>query len=108
MEAGWSPQQRPFDRLSSPPRPACRTRLDQGVRAILCSRPGPRSGRHERLLTWFPECHVVAYGHTHAPEVTKVGTVWIVNPEARPKRRRASGHTMAVLRGAEPVLVKLR
>jgi uncharacterized protein len=67
---------------------------------------GPRSGRHERLLAWFSECHLVAYGHTHLPEVTKVGTVWIVNPGSPTERRRAAGHTMAVLRRGQPVLVE--
>lgn len=78
------------------------------LRIGLVHDPGPRSGRHERLLAWFPECHLVAYGHTHLPEVTKVGTVWIVNPGSPTERRRAPGHTMAVLRRGQPVLVELR
>jgi uncharacterized protein len=79
----------------------------EGLRIGLVHDPGPRSGRYERLLAWFPECDVVAYGHTHVPEVTKVGTVWVVNPGSPTERRRAAGHTMAVLRGEEPLLVEL-
>jgi uncharacterized protein len=77
-----------------------------GLRIGVVHDPGPRSGRHERLLAWFPERHVVAYGHSHVPEVTRVGSVWIVNPGS-PTERRAPGHTIAVLRGGEPVLVEL-
>jgi uncharacterized protein len=79
----------------------------EGLRIGLVHDPGPRPGRHARLLAWFPECHVVAYGHTHVPEATRMRNVWIVNPGSPTERRRAPSHTMAVLRGGEPVLVEL-
>jgi putative phosphoesterase len=65
------------------------------------------AGRHERLLDAFPECDVIAYGHTHLPEVAKVGETWILNPGSPTERRRAPEHTMIVLEGEEPALVTI-
>jgi uncharacterized protein len=79
----------------------------EGLRVGLVHDPGPGAGRHERLLGWFPECDIVAYGHTHLPELTKVGKVWLVNPGSPTERRRAPEHSMALVRGREPVLVPL-
>ena len=42
--------------------------------------PGPAAGRRERLAARFPGCDAVVYGHTHVPEVERVGGVWILNP----------------------------
>jgi predicted phosphodiesterase len=58
---------------------------------------GPRAGREERLVQRFPGCEAVVYGHTHLPQVTRVGEVWILNPGSPTERRRAPSHTMIVL-----------
>jgi hypothetical protein len=79
----------------------------EGLRIGLVHDPGPPQGRHDRLVEWFPGCHVVAYGHTHLPEVTRHGAVWIVNPGSPTDRRRAPGHSLAVLVGGEPRLIAL-
>lgn len=79
----------------------------EGVRIGLVHDPGPPQGRHDRLVAWFPGCHVVAYGHTHLPEVTRHGAVWIVNPGSPTERRRAPGHSLAVLVDGEPRLIAL-
>jgi uncharacterized protein len=79
----------------------------EGLRIGLVHDPGPAQGRHERLVDWFPGCDVVAYGHTHLPEVTRHGDVWIVNPGSPTERRRAPGHSLAVLVDGEPRLVAL-
>jgi predicted phosphodiesterase len=50
---------------------------------------------------------VIAYGHTHLPEVAKVGETWVLNPGSPTERRRAPEHTMIVLEGEEPALVTL-
>ena len=63
---------------------------------------------HERLCELFPGCDVVAYGHSHMPEVSRAAGVWIVNPGSPTERRRAPGHTMVVIRDGEPELVALR
>jgi putative phosphoesterase len=68
---------------------------------------GSAPGRHERLADWFPGCDIVAYGHTHVPEIARHGGLWIVNPGSPTERRRAPGHTMAVVRDGEPLLVRL-
>jgi putative phosphoesterase len=67
---------------------------------------GPAS-RHERLQALFPTCDVIAYGHTHVPEVSRVGETWILNPGSPTERRRAPEHTMIVLEGGEPTLVRI-
>lgn len=79
----------------------------EGLRIGLVHDPGPAPGRHERLRSWFPGCGVVVYGHTHLPEVSRVGEVWIVNPGSPTERRRAPGHTLAVVRNGHPELVQL-
>jgi putative phosphoesterase len=79
----------------------------EGLRIGLVHDPGPAQGRHERLVEWFPRCHVVAYGHTHRPEVTRHGETWIVNPGSPTERRRAPGRSLAVLVDGEPRLIAL-
>jgi uncharacterized protein len=79
----------------------------EGVRIGLVHDAGPGSRRHERLLRWFPDCDIIAYGHTHLPELSRVGRAWIVNPGSPTERRRAPHHTMAVVTKGEPTLVEL-
>jgi putative phosphoesterase len=78
-----------------------------GVRIGLVHDAGPRPGRHERLRAWFPACGLVAYGHTHLPELARAGETWIVNPGSPTERRRAAAHTLVVVEGGEPRLVEL-
>jgi len=59
--------------------------------------PGPRAGREERLAGRFPGCDAVVYGHTHEPQVARVGDAWILNPGSPTERRRSPAHTMLVL-----------
>jgi uncharacterized protein len=94
--------------------PALRAQLPErlvvewaGLRIGLVHDAGPREGRHARLLGWFPGCDLVAYGHTHVPEVTQVRRGWVVNPGSPTERRRAPTRTMAVLEGGRPRLVTL-
>jgi putative phosphoesterase len=79
----------------------------EGTRIGLVHDAGPREGRRERLRGWFPACDLLVYGHTHLPEVTQVGRVWVVNPGSPTERRRAPARTMAVLEGSRPRLVTL-
>jgi putative phosphoesterase len=68
-----------------------------GVQFGMTHDPGPRAGRGERLAGRFPDCAAVVYGHTHEPEVTRAGEIWILNPGSPTERRRAPSHTMLVL-----------
>jgi len=68
---------------------------------------GPTTGRYERLAGWFPDCDLIVYGHSHLPEVARHGGTWIVNPGSPTERRRAPGHTLAVIRHGVPGLVNL-
>jgi putative phosphoesterase len=79
----------------------------EGLRVGVVHDAGPSAGRHERLAGWFPDCDLLAYGHTHLPEVARHDEAWIVNPGSPTERRRAPGHTMAVVRDGAPVLVRL-
>jgi putative phosphoesterase len=60
--------------------------------------PGPAAGREARLSARFPGCDAVVYGHTHVPQVERLGGVWILNPGSPTERRRAPAHTMLELR----------
>jgi putative phosphoesterase len=79
----------------------------EGLRIGLVHDARGAAGRHERLLAAFSGCDVIAYGHTHLPEVEKVGQSWIVNPGSPTERRRAPQHTMIVLEGGQPTLVTI-
>jgi putative phosphoesterase len=94
--------------------PALRTALPgrlvveaEGMSIGLVHDAGGTTTRHARLLEAFPECDVIAYGHTHLPEVSSVGEKWILNPGSPTERRRAPEHTMIVLESREPTLVVL-
>ena len=39
----------------------------------------------------------MVYGHTHLPDVTREGAVWILNPGSPTERRKAPNHTMLLL-----------
>ena len=69
----------------------------EGVRVGVVHDAGPRQGRHERLVARFPGCAVVVCGHTHLPEVARVGDVWVLNPGSPTERRRAPARTIARL-----------
>jgi predicted phosphodiesterase len=82
-----------------------------GIRIGMTHDAGPRAGREERLVRRFPACAAVVYGHTHEPQVARVGEVWIFNPGSPTERRRSPSHTMLVLDVAggtiEPELIAL-
>ena len=65
-----------------------------GARIGLVHIPGPSAGRAERLAERFPGCAAVVYGHTHVPEVSRRGGVWILSPGSPTERRRSPTHTM--------------
>jgi len=97
--------------------PAVRARLPEeriveadGVRLGMLHVPGPSAGREARLARRFPGCDAVVYGHTHQPELTRHGALWILNPGSPTERRRAPARTMLELELAdghlEPELVR--
>ena len=79
----------------------------EGMRIGLIHDAGRRAGRHNRLLRGFVGCDLVAYGHSHVPELARAGETWIVNPGSPTERRRAAAHTMVVVRAGAPELVRL-
>jgi uncharacterized protein len=85
--------------------PGTRVVEHAGRRIGLVHDAGPVSGRHERLVERFPGCDLIAYGHTHFPEVAKHGDVWIVSPGSPTERRRAPARAMAVVEDGAPRIV---
>jgi uncharacterized protein len=84
--------------------PALRERLPEslvvetaGLQIGVIHDPGPSAGREDRLAARFRGCAAVVYGHTHVPQVTRVGETWILNPGSPTERRRSPSHTMLVL-----------
>jgi putative phosphoesterase len=69
----------------------------EGVRIGLVHIPGARLGREERLVSWFPGCGAVVYGHTHVPQLEQHRGVWILNPGSPTERRRAPNRSMALV-----------
>jgi putative phosphoesterase len=72
---------------------------------------GPRVGREARLVTRFPGCDVVVYGHTHQPQLERHDGVWVLNPGSPTERRRSPFRSMAILdlepARIQPCLVEL-
>jgi putative phosphoesterase len=68
-----------------------------GLKVGMTHDAGPSAGREESLVQRFPGCAAVVYGHTHLPQVARVGETWILNPGSPTERRRAPSHTMLVL-----------
>ena len=68
-----------------------------GARIGMVHIPGPAAGRAARLRAKFPDCDAIVYGHTHVPDVTRDGGVWILNSGSPTERRRAPGHAMLML-----------
>jgi len=73
----------------------------EGVRIGMVHVPGERAGREERLMSWFPGCDAVVYGHTHVPQLELHRGVWILNPGSPTERRRAPQRSLIVLDVAE-------
>ena len=69
----------------------------EGARIGLVHIPGPAAGREERLVSWFPDCDAVVYGHTHVPQLEQHRGVWILNPGSPTERRRAPNRSLACI-----------
>ena len=67
------------------------------VRIGIVHDAGPRVRRADRLVTAFPGCAAVVYGHTHLPEVSQHGGVWILNPGSPTERRRAPQRSLLTI-----------
>jgi putative phosphoesterase len=69
----------------------------EGARLGIVHVPGPSVGRGERLVAAFPGCDAVVYGHTHVPDASRVGDVWVLNPGSPTERRGAPTRAMLML-----------
>jgi len=79
-----------------------------GARIGMVHISGRLDGRAQRLVSMFPDCDAVVYGHTHLAEVTLHGDCWVLNPGSPTERRRAPARTMLELEiDAEELVPKL-
>jgi putative phosphoesterase len=69
----------------------------EGARIGMVHIPGPAVGRGERLVAGFPGCDAVVYGHTHVPDISRTGDIWVLNPGSPTERRGAPVHSMLML-----------
>ena len=65
-----------------------------GLRIGMLHDAGRRGGRERRLAAAFPGCQAVVYGHSHLPEISRHGELWILNPGSPTERRRARWRSM--------------
>ena len=68
-----------------------------GAKIGLVHDPGPSLGRIARLEQAFPGCVAVIYGHTHVPEIQRLGHRLILNPGSPTAPRSTLGATMLEL-----------
>jgi len=81
-----------------------------GVKIGVLHIPGPAPGRVARLTQAFVDCDVVVYGHTHVPEIQRLGRRLILNPGSPTVPRSTLGATMLELaissdEAIEPALI---
>ena len=71
-----------------------------GARIAVVHDAGPAGGRLNRMRKRFPDTDAVVFGHSHIPLHERDGDFQIFNPGSPTERRRASRHTMGVVRAA--------
>lgn len=69
-----------------------------GAKIGLVHDPGPALGRTARLGQAFPGCDAILYGHTHTPEIQRLGHRLILNPGSPTAPRSTLGATILELR----------
>ncbi len=68
-----------------------------GVRIGVLHDPGPALGRIARLAQTFADCDAVVFGHTHVPQIQRLGRRVIANPGSPTVPRSILGATMLEL-----------
>lgn len=68
-----------------------------GVLIGMVHDPGAETGRRRRLRSWFPQCRVVVFGHTHLPVCEDEEGLLLLNPGSPTERRRAPFRSLALL-----------
>ncbi len=68
-----------------------------GVRIALVHDSGARTGRTARMRRWFPDAHVVVFGHSHAPLDERSDGQLLFNPGSSTWKRMAPRHTFGRL-----------
>jgi putative phosphoesterase len=68
------------------------------VRVGIVHDPGPALGRTRRLARSFLDCDAIVFGHTHVPQIQRLGERLIANPGSPTVPRSGLGPTMLELR----------
>ncbi len=69
-----------------------------GVHVAMIHDSGPTAGRERRMARRFPGADLVVFGHSHQPlDAPGLDGQRLLNPGSPTERRRAPGHTMAVV-----------
>ena len=77
-----------------------------GVRVAMVHDSGARDGRAGRMRRWFPDSHVVVFGHSHEPvDAEGDGGQRLFNPGSAVQRRRQPRRTVGVLELADGAVV---
>jgi uncharacterized protein len=69
-----------------------------GARIAMVHDAGPSKGRLARMRTRFPRAAAVVFGHSHLPLHESDDGFQIFNPGSPTERRRATRHSMGLLR----------
>ncbi len=77
-----------------------------GVRVAMVHDSGALAGRAGRLRRWFPDAHLVVFGHSHEPvDAEGDGGQRLFNPGSAVQRRRQPHRTVGVLELADGAVV---
>lgn len=69
-----------------------------GVQVGMVHDAGTRSGRERRMRRWFPDAHLVLFGHSHEPvDTVGVDGQRLFNPGSAVQRRRQPRRTIGLL-----------
>jgi uncharacterized protein len=75
-----------------------RLELDlDGLPVAMVHDSGPAAGRTRRMRRWFPEAHLVVFGHSHIPLDETGDGIRIFNPGSPTDRRRQPHGTVGLL-----------
>jgi uncharacterized protein len=78
-----------------------------GIRIGMVHDAGARAGRERRVRRWFPDAHLVVFGHSHEPvDIRGVDGQHLFNPGSAVQRRRQPRRTVGRLELADGDLVR--
>ena len=78
-----------------------------GVRVAMVHDSGARAGRERRMRRWFPDAHIVVFGHSHIPiDAEGEDGQRLFNPGSAVQRRRQPQRTAGMLELRDGAIVR--